>query len=246
MNRHATCAFSEYCHFARITSECCDVLLDPAQRFSLVLQAKIAGRCVVSSAQESLGEVTRNYVEIFRRVIFFSDQNCLVLCAPPHFSKIPALIQASSFYKPAFLFLPNAYSQIPVKSDVLNCHWSCYNVQASGRGCITEVLSLNEMTTDKDRQNFQADNYTVSPHSLPQIRHGITWKGYFAFTVKLPLSSAPISTRSHLCKGIPAPCIQSDAFCLIYIKFPNLQLIFGTGNVFRKVNWEQTALIKRT
>jgi hypothetical protein len=72
MNRHATCTFSEYCHFVRITAECYDVPLDPTQRFQLILQGVIARRGVVSSAQESFGKLTRNYVEKLQGMYFFS------------------------------------------------------------------------------------------------------------------------------------------------------------------------------
>ena len=71
MNGHATCTFSEYCHFVRITAECCDVLLDPTQCFHLVLQAIISRRCVVSSAQESFGKLIRNYVEMLKGMYFY-------------------------------------------------------------------------------------------------------------------------------------------------------------------------------
>jgi hypothetical protein len=99
MNGHATCTFSEYCHFVRITAECCDVLLDPTQCFRLVLQGIIARRCVVSSAQESFGKLIRNYVEMLKGKyfsIFFSEQNCWALCYLVH-RKTPSSIQTASF-----------------------------------------------------------------------------------------------------------------------------------------------------
>jgi hypothetical protein len=128
---------------------------------------------------ESLGEIRLNYVKICKSNIFvFFQSKTARLCVFPFPSKVLAHTQASQFYK-SKLF--SDYSQIPARSEVINCHCSSDNVMASGEDVLQSYEALmNWPLANKNR---------IFRQTSTQRQHFLYYKSYMGYHESETLAS---------------------------------------------------------